>query len=158
MNFQWEDGDVMFGELDEFWTELLRRLPESAATQDEPARKRLFGGPTAGTDPEADEEWREVVEPELEELFQSHIDVVSSDLQNLRVIDGESTLRIPADHLRAWVHTLNQARLAIGARNGITEDDMEGRRAFDTQEKGFAMLQIEVYGLVLGFLLRHTEL
>ena len=158
MNFQWEDGSVVFGELDEFWTELLRRLPESAAVYDEPAQRRLFGGPTAGNDPESDAEWKEVVEPELRELFESHIEVVERDLQNILEIDGDTSLRVPADHLRAWVHTLNQARLAIGARNGITEDDMEGRRAFDTQEKGFAMLQIEVYGLVLGFLLRHVEL
>jgi hypothetical protein len=158
MNFQWEDGDVVFGELDEFWTELLRRLPESAAVYDEAAQRRLFGGPTGGNDPEADADWKDVVEPELRELFDSHIDVVERDLQNLRQLDGESSLRVPADHLRAWVHTLNQARLAIGARNGITEEDMEGRRAFDTQEKGFAMLQIEVYGLVLGFLLRHLDL
>jgi hypothetical protein len=158
MNFQWEDGDVVFGELDDFWTELLRRLPETAAVQDEPARRRLFGGPTGGADPDADAEWQEVVEPELRELFQSHIEIVERDLQNIREVDGERCLRVPAEHLRAWVHTLNQARLAVGARNGITEDDMEGRRAFDTQEKGFAMLQIEVYGLVLGFLLRHTDL
>ena len=51
MNFQWEDGSVVFGELDEFWTELLRRLPESAAVHDEPAQRRLFGAPTAGTEP-----------------------------------------------------------------------------------------------------------
>ena len=158
MNFQWEDGDVLFGELDEFWTELLRRLPESAAIYDEAAQRRLFGRPTGGTDPEADAEWKEVVEPELREIFETHIDVVERDLRNLREADGVNSLRVPADHLRAWVHTLNQARLAIGARNGITEDDMEGRRAFDTQEKGFAMLQIEVYGLLLGFLLRHLDL
>ena len=158
MNFLWEDEHVVFTDLDDFWSELLRRLPESAAPEDEPARKRLFGSPTAGKDREADEEWAEVVEPELREAFQSHVDVVAADLRTMIEADEGSTLRIPADHLRAWVHTLNQARLAIGARNGITEDDMEGRRAFETQEKGFAMLQIEVYGLLLGMMLRHTEL
>ncbi len=158
MNFLWEDGNVVLSDLDDFWSELLRRLPESAAPEDEPARKRLFGSPTGGKDPDADEEWAEVVEPELREAFQSHIDVVSGDLQTMIDVEGGATLRIPADHLRAWVHALNQARLAIGARNGVTEDDMEGRRAFETQEKGFAMLQIEVYGLLLGIMLRHTEL
>jgi hypothetical protein len=158
MNFLWDEGDVVFGELDEFWSELFRRLPESAATIDEPVRKRLFGGPTGGKDPDADAEWKEVVEPELDELFQSHVEVVAADLENMREIEGEMTLRVPAEHIRAWIHTLNQARLAIGARNGVTEEDMEGRRAFDSQEKGFAMLQIEVYGVVLGFLLRHSEL
>jgi hypothetical protein len=158
MNFLWEDESVVFSDLDDFWSELLRRLPESAAPDDEPARKRLFGAPTGGKDPEADAEWAEVVEPELRELFQTHIDVVAGDLQTMVEVDEGNSLRIPADHLPAWIHTLNQARLAIGARNGVTEDDMEGRRAFETQEKGFAMLQIEVYGLLLGIMLRNTEL
>lgn len=158
MNFQWEDGALVFGQLDEFWSELLRRLPESAEPRDEPARKRLFGPPTGGKDPDADAEWQEMVEPELRELFQSHLDVVTADLGHLKLVDGEGMLRIPAEHIRAWIHTLNQARLAIGARNGVTDEDMEGRRAFDTQEKGFAMLQIEVYGMILGFLLQYTDL
>lgn len=158
MNILWEDGDVIFSDLDDFWSELLRRLPDTAAPEDELARKRMFGAPTGGKDPEADEEWAEVVEPEMRELFQSHIDVVSGDLRTMIEGEGGNSMRIPADHLRAWVHTLNQARLAIGARNGVTEDDMEGRRAFETQEKGFAMVLIEVYGQLLGMLLRHTEL
>ena len=158
MNIQWQDGTVVFGDLDEFLKELLRGLPACANLESEAAHKRLYGSPTAGADQEADEEWREVVEPELQEQFQSHIDVVSEDLAGIQENEGTFTLSVPGDHLQAWVHTLNQARLALGAKYEITEDDMEGRRTFDNQDKGFALLQIEIYGLILGFLLRHTEL
>ena len=158
MNFRWQDSGVVFGNLDEFFSELIRKLPACATVEDEPVRKRIFGSPTAGVDPIADEEWSEVVEPELRELFESHVSVVSEDLKRMEEIDGEHTLRVPQDHLRAWIHTLNQARLALGARHDITEDDMEGRRMIEDEGKGFAMLQIEVYGLILGILLRHVEL
>jgi hypothetical protein len=158
MNIQWEDGEVVFGDLDEFLQELLARLPDAASPDDEPARQRLFGSPSGGRDPEADAEWKEMVEPELHELFRSRVDVVRADLENLQTIEGEQVLRVPADHLQAWVHTLNQARLAIGARHNIEEADMEGQRDFSSPERGFALLQIEIYGLILGFLLRHTDL
>lgn len=159
MNIQWDEGDVVVSDLDDFLVELLRRLPSAAATDNEAARTRLFGAPTGGKDPEADEEWQEVVVPDLQELFQSNVDVVAKDLERLEETDeGDVRLRVPGEHLRAWVHTLNQARLALAAQHGITEDDMEGRGEFRTEEKGFAFLQVEVYGLVFSFLLRHTEL
>jgi hypothetical protein len=157
MNIQWQDGDVLFGDLDEFLSELFLRLPEFAGAEDEAARKRLYGGATGGADPEADSEWHEVVEPELRELFQSHIDVVSADLKLMENKDDLHVLRVPGEHLDAWVHTLNQARLALGARHDVTEEDMEGHREIDGPEKGFALFQIEIYGLVLSFLLRHME-
>jgi hypothetical protein len=158
MNIQWQEGDVLFGDLDEFLSELFLGLPACAGAEDEAARKRLYGGSTGGADPEADSEWREVVEPELRELFQSHIDVVSADLKRMEEKDGANSLQVPGEHLEAWVHTLNQARLALGARYDINEEDMEGRRKIDGPEKGFALFQIEIYGLVLSFLLRHMEL
>ena len=161
MNIQWEEGDVVFGNLDDFLADLLRRLPAAAAIDDEAARKRLFGSPTGGKDPEADEEWKDVVEPDLEELFQSHVEIVERDLQKLNGSgdeEGEFELRVPGEHLRAWVHTLNQARIALAAKYDINEADMEGRGEFESEEKGFAFLQVEIYGLVFGFLLRHTDL
>jgi hypothetical protein len=158
MNFQWQGNGVVLGDLDEFLWELIRKLPACATVEDEPVRKRLFGSPTAGADPVADEEWTEVVEPELRELFESHVNVVSEDLNRMEEIDGEHTVRVPQEHLHAWIHTLNQARLALGARHDITEDDMEGRRLLEDENKGYAMLQIEIYGAILGILLHHFDL
>lgn len=158
MNIRWDDGDVEFGALNGFLSDLLRRLPLCAEAEDEAARGRLFGSPTGGKDLAADADWKEIIEPELEQLFKSHLDIVAEDLQLMREENGECSLRVSGDHLRAWVHTLNQARLALGARHEITEDDMEGKREIEDEAKGFALLQIEIYGLVLGFLLRHTDL
>jgi len=38
--------------------------------------------------PQNDEEWAEVIEPEMRELFQSHIDVVAGDLNTMIEVEG----------------------------------------------------------------------
>jgi hypothetical protein len=158
MNFQLQDGDIVFGDLDEFFGALLRRLPDCAAAEDEATKRRLYGGVTGGKDPDADEEWKEMVAPELQDLFRSHIDIVTRDLENIEERDEELTLRVPSEHIHAWIHTLNQARLALGAKWDVTEDDMSGRGINDADpEKAFALLQIEIYGLILNFFIQQVD-
>lgn len=147
-----------FEEMDPFVVELLRELPGCAVIDDDKARRRICSSPTQGADKEADQEWRENVEPEMRELFQSHVDVVVSDLAAMKA-EGESTsIRIPAANARAWVHTLNQARLALGAKHDVTENDVQGRRKARTNAKMFALMQIDFYGMLLSLLLQHTEI
>ncbi len=136
---------------------LLRMIPECASPDDEAAGARIFSVPTGGRDPEADSEWRETVEPGLRELFKSHVDVVVADLAGMRAEDGLPGMRIPLANARAWIHALNQARLALAARHGFTEEDISGARE-RTGEEAFAILQIEFYGMLLGFLLRRVEI
>ena len=147
-----------FEEMDSFVADLLRELPGCAVLDDDKATERIFSSPTHGEDKEADQEWRENVEPEMRELFQSHIDVVVGDLARMKVEGENSSIRIPKENVRAWIHTLNQARLALGAKHGITENDVEGRRKPRTNAKTFALMQIDFYGMLLSVLLRHTEL
>ena len=295
------DSGWVFDEMSPFIVELLRNLPACAAPDDDAARKRIFSAPTSGDDPEAADDWREYVEPDLRELFKTHVDVVAADLPGIRAseasphagsargrtmksdasllaklpgltplglitggrlplqppkgrprknlvkriqflrrivtelhelekqrnvaldqflssfcpADGESTLlplsdkpgrlldppergkavqhavkrfqalgkfrhkikksvatgdlstnprnveafalSIPAENGRAWIHTLNQARLALGARHDVTDDDTAGQR-HHSGEKGFAIMQIDFYGMILSVMLGCTEL
>ena len=151
-----EDGWV-FDEIDPLIADLLRILPASASVEDDAARSRIFSAPTAGEDKEADDDWHEYVEPELRELFQSHTDTVAADLSAMKSDADTCSLSIPAGHGRAWIHTLNQARLALGARHGVTESDSKGRRRH-SGEKSFALMQIDFYGMLIGLLLGRTEL
>ncbi|MEO6742115.1 MAG: hypothetical protein ABIP20_17865 [Chthoniobacteraceae bacterium] len=295
------DSGWVFDEMSPFIAELLRILPACAAPEDDAARKRIFSSPTSGDEPEADDDWREYVEPDLRELFKTHVDVVTADLRGIRAsevslhpgsvrdrtvksysgllaklpslthlglivggrlplqppegrpredlvkriefirrivselhefekqrdvaldqflssfcpADGESTLlplsdkpgrlldpperskavqhalkrfqalgkfrhkikesvatgdlstnpqsveafalSIPAENGRAWIHTLNQARLALGARHDVTDDDTAGQRHHGG-EKGFAIMQIDFYGMILSVMLGRTEL
>ena len=150
------DGWV-FEDMDPIIIELLRLLPTCAAPDDEAARKRIFSAPSGGNDAEADLDWSENVEPGLRDLFKSHVDVVAADLGAIQRQGDTFTLGIAAGHARAWIHTLNQARLALGARHGVTDEDAAGRRRH-SGAKGFAMMQIDFYAMLLGMMLSRTEL
>ena len=157
MEIQISDEGWVFDDMDRVVVELLRILPACAAPDDDAARKRIFSAPTGGADADADSDWREYVEPELRELFKTHTDLVAADLSALEEKEESFTLRIPAAHGRAWIHALNQARLALGARHDVTEDDTNGRRPH-SGAKGFAIMQIDFYGMLIAMLLGNTEL
>lgn len=148
----------LFEDIDPLIGELLRGLPGCAAVDDDAARRRIFSLPTAGGDAEADQEWCENVVPEMRELFQSHVDVVTGDLAAMKEAGDSFTLNIPVQNARAWIHTLNQARLALGAKHGVTDDDTAGRKRRTTGAKAFALMQIDFYAMLLSLLLGQTEL
>ena len=158
MKIEWTSERVIFSEIDEFIADALRKIPICAASCEDKAIARLYPAPTDGADEDADEDWREHVVPGLSELFQTHMDVVIKDLGVMREEDESFTLTFPTGHARAWMHTLNQARLTIGALHDITEDDMEGRTKDLGSEKSYALFQIEIYGFILSLILQHTEL
>src|SRR5438067_1989652 len=123
MEIRTTDDGWVFENMDPLIVELLRNVPACAAPDDEVARRRIFSTPTSGADAEADRDWHENVEPELSELFKSHLDVVAADLAAIQQKEDAYTLAISTKNARAWIHTLNQARLALGARHGVTDDD-----------------------------------
>lgn len=176
MMLEWNNDSFSLSGVGTLHAEWLRRLPGCALAEDDSARARIFPAPTGGKDAEFDSEWREYVEPSLQELFASHIEVVSADLKVLapgkpgsgepdfeqliesETEDGGQTIAIPASHAKAWMHTLNQARLALGARHGLEEKHMNGNVFPEDPHDVFAVFQVEFYGVLLSFLLQHTEL
>ena len=157
MEIRTDDDGWVFDGMDPLIADLFRLLPECAAPADEDSRRRIFSSPTGGRDAEADQEWREQVEPEMRELFRSHVDAVAADVSGIRRKGEFFTLSIPAGNAHVWIHTLNQARLALGARHGITEGDLSGPHEH-TGPKAFAILQVDFYGMILGLLLSRTEI
>jgi hypothetical protein len=157
MEIRMNDNGWVFEDMDPLIIELLRGLPSCAAPDDEAAYQRIFSTPTGGDNAEADQDWREHVEPEMRELFKTHVGVAAADLAAMRWNGEAFTLSIATENSRAWIHTLNQARLALGARHGVTDDDTAGHRRHNGA-KGFAIMQIDFYGMLLGLLLGRTEL
>lgn len=158
MKIEWSPERIIFSEVDEIIADALRKIPACADAREDKVIARIFPTPTAGADEDADDDWRENVMPGLGELFQTHIDVVTKDLAAMQTEDEFSTLTFPAEHVRDWMHTLNQARLALGALHDVTEDDIEGRTKDHDVEKSYALFQIEIYGFILALMLQHTEL
>ena len=92
------------------------------------------------TGDEFNDDWKNYVEPELQELFQSAREIVARDLAQLppatahppvgsfesaAFAPSRDALEIPLRHAEAWLSVLNQARLGIAARHGFGEREIE---------------------------------
>jgi Domain of unknown function (DUF2017) len=115
--------------LSEAELDLLRSLPEElrvlyeAEDDADPVRGRLF--PRAYLDPtaeDAEREWRELVHPELVRERLAAISIVVASLDGVSAEHGEVVADLSADDVAAWLGVLNDARLALGTRLGVTEE------------------------------------
>jgi hypothetical protein len=151
---------IALEEIDGLIGELLRQIPASAdPSGSDAATARLFPSLTEGREPGADADWREYVEPGLRELFLDAVSVVREDLKDFppEPEAGDRALRLPVKHLDAWIHALNQARLALAARHDFTEHELEHHLPSEGGERAFALFQIHFYGLLQEFFLRQLE-
>ena len=169
---------LVFEELEPFFVELLRHLPDDADPADDPAaRRRLFSepiGPAEDGD-EFKEDWQSYVQPEIRDLFRSAREMVAEDLGALpaaagaelkrekEIIQfdpaafapGQATLRIPDRPSAAWLSVLNQARLVIAAKRGFDEDAMDEEMPFPPfSERELDLFKVHFFDLVQQILLR----
>ena len=110
--------------------ELLRSIPaelrpvlEAPLDRNNPVSDRLF--PRAYLDPTeegAEREWQELVRPELVRERLGALERLTQSLQRGTVRDGRVEVELDADEAQAWLGALNDARLALGTRLGVTED------------------------------------
>lgn len=92
---------------------LLPQMAEMLESPDTPDLRRLF--PTAyPNDPELDAEYQGLMRDELRSSRSSAMDRVVASL------DGEE---LDATDMQAWLQTLNAARLVLGTRLNISEDE-----------------------------------
>ena len=155
-------GVIEISELDPFLAELLRQIPASANPDGAPAaEQRLFSPPTTGNEKEMCAEWKTYVEPELRRLFQTATQTVTADLEQLNGNEKSlvnRTLRIPAKHSDAWLNALNQARLAIAAKNNFTENELNDHfRSPIGSRRDLSLFQVNFYGFLQEFILRELE-
>lgn len=152
---------VLVARIDPVIAELLRRIGSSADPgNNQGARDRLYSAPT--NDPaEKDfvEDWQEYVEPELARLFQSAIDTIEDDLKKMHAdpATGEATISIPSDHLEAWVHGLNQARLVITERHRLQDEDLDLETMSAADPRAFLVLQLRIYAHLQWLFLRYLD-
>lgn len=153
-----DEQTIAIGPLDLFSTELLHQIHLCANPDDSPeARARLYPAPSAGRDPEFDAEWREFVESDLADMFATSIEVIQRDIADFppaRPAADHHTLHLPIKNLEAWIHGLNQARLALAARYGLTEKEMDGPLPEEGDMKALALFQVHFYGWLQECFLR----
>jgi hypothetical protein len=109
--------------------ELLRDLPEQLRAlyegdRDDLARRRLF--PRAYLDPteeQAESDWEERVHPGL---LEARLDALNCVTETVAAAEpgrrDHFVVRLQPDDVQAWLAVLNDARLALGTRIGVTDD------------------------------------
>jgi hypothetical protein len=160
-------------DIEPFYLDLLRRIPEAADPGDNTlARERLFSGPMQVDSAGFNQDWRELVEPELRDLFRSAREIVAADLGGLPALDPKidpacgrldspafaptkHKLEIPRDHAEAWLGVLNQARLVIAAKRRFGDNEMDEELAFPpASEREMDLFSIHFYDFVQQLLMR----
>jgi len=119
----------------------LRALYEAGPDESDPVRGRLF--PRAYLDPtaeDAEREWRDLVHPEL---IRGRVDALDRLLVSLDAAPDATrgTVVVPLDEdaVGALLSVLNDARLALGTRLGVTEDtDYDDLDPSDPRAPGLA--------------------
>lgn len=122
------------------------------------AEERLASRPTGGAEPGRDDEWKEYVLPELQTLFASAVEIVRMDLVGSWLSPGtDASVRVPVHHVEAWLIALNQARLALAARHGLTEKTMTARPPDNLDPETLARLFVDFFGGLQQLLLEAAD-
>ena len=123
-------GEGIVVTLDANEIELLRTIPdevrralEKPASKDDAVYNRLF--PSAYLDPTeegAEQEWQELVHPELLQSRLSALELVTTTLERAVTKRGRAEVELAPEEVEAWLGVVNDARLTLGTRLGVTED------------------------------------
>ena len=123
-------GDGLIVSITEGEADLLRSIPgelrtvlEAPPTPDDPVGSRLF--PRAYLDPtqeDAEREWQELVRPELVRERVGALERLTETLDRAEHRGGRVEVELSPDDVQAWLGMLNDARLALGTRLGVTEE------------------------------------
>ena len=123
-------GEGIVVTLDANEIELLRTIPdevrralEKPTSKDDPVYNRLF--PSAYLDPteeSAEQEWQELVHPELLQSRLAALELVTTTLERAVTKRGRAEVELAPEEVEAWLGVVNDARLTLGTRLGVTED------------------------------------
>ena len=123
-------GDAVVVTLDANEVELLRTIPDEVRnaltdppSKDDPVYNRLF--PSAYLDPteeSAEQEWQELVHPELLQSRLAALELVMVTLDRAVTKRGRAEVELAPEEVEAWLGVVNDARLTLGTRLGVTED------------------------------------
>lgn len=161
-----EDGSLRMEKLDPFHAGLIQHIPESADPSGcEHAMGRLFyspANPNQSGAAEIADDWKQYVEPELQNLFESADKVVRDDILAMQIDKNDEMplffLAIPHSHIQAWISTLNRARLVVAEVHRVTEEELEAvlPSHFESR-RDLALFQIYFYGILLDFFLNGVD-
>lgn len=137
---------------------LLQNCP-SIGVNSEKAEARLYPSPSA--DPFEDhlrDDWKTVVEPDLQEHFRSARSVMEADVRNMRIEEESCTVEIPTAHIDPWISALNQARLSLAAEHDFSERELSGIGPIDIRsDRDLALVQINFFAVIQDLLISEAS-
>lgn len=140
--------------------ELLREIPTAGNLDCPKVVERFFPRPTSDqTEETLCEDWKAFVEPGLHEAFSDARQMVEADLRSMTEEEGHFALTIPRSHVMAWIHALNQARLALVTHHELTMDESASwPPEVITNQDDWLRLQMGFYERILGWLVELVEI
>lgn len=150
-----DNGTVNFEGVGESLFEMLQQIKGIPECGDPDVESRLYPDPSVlAEDEEMREDWKSLVQPELQSAFQSARDTVAADLRRaILQPDGTRSFGIPPKHIDQWLGALNQARLALCELHHFTEKEMNRQIEAPEDERDLILLQMNVYGLIQEWLI-----
>ena len=95
------------------------------APENDPASQRLF--PQAHLEPSPDQaaEWQAMVHPDLLRQRLDALELLSSSFARVTVNGEWREIALTPDDVHAWLGVLNDTRLVLGTRLGVTEEEVD---------------------------------
>jgi len=154
-----DNGTVSFEGVGQQLFELLHQIKGIVECGDPDVENRLYPDPSGqAEDEEMREDWKSLVQPELQSTFQSARDTVAADLRRATIhSDGSRSFGIPPKHIDQWLGALNQARLALCELHHFTEKEMSRKIEHPQNDRDFILLQMNVYALIQEWLISLIE-
>lgn len=151
-----DDGALLLEEIPPFLFLLMGDIAVRASSADARVEARFF--PDPAREESLIEDWKSLVQPELQALFQSARETVQADLRGASVEGDVYSMKIPRKHSDAWLSALNQARLAIAEESGFGEEDMASEVQPDPGDaRSMALFEISFFGFLQECLIRIQE-
>ena len=139
--------------------DLLQNASGAIGWHSERIETRLYPSPSLDSSEEnLRQDWRTVVEPDLQEGFRSAREVMDADLRKMRTHEDGCILEIPLHHAPAWLNALNQIRLALAAEYDFSDSELSAPGPIDLRsERDRALLQINFFASIQHFLIEALE-
>jgi hypothetical protein len=149
-----EDGGILFEGIDPLLHTMLSQIRSAAELDDPRVEARFYQTPSNEHDADSlREDWKAFVQPDLHSGFAQARETVEADLRrSTPKAEGRRSLLIPRRHIDQWLSALNQARLALAEFHGFTEAEMGSQPNDLDDPREYALLQINIYGLMQEWL------
>ena len=153
------DGVFSLSEINPILFDLLREIILCGSSSDPRAEARFYPSPVEGNEiADLREDWKSLVQPELQMAFQQARDVVQADLRHASENEDGFAFQIPRHHADAWMNALNQARLALAEEHQLTEGDLsEHVLPSISGQREMILLQMNFYAFLQEWLVQMAD-